>query len=196
MTPPAPAEGHSDAREQFIRTAYDLFSRHGLTGVGVDRIVAETGFSKTSLYRHFRSKDDLVVAVLERHELLWIEGWLVPTTGRLARSPQHRFLVIFDLFLDWFGQPGFQGCLFTNSLLETHDRSSPVRTAAIRGLDHVYDVLVGMAKEAKLRDPKRFAHQMQVLMRGSFVAGVQGRLDAVQQARAGAEQLLAGALVD
>lgn len=183
--------GHSEARERLVSTAYALFSRHGVGPVGVDRIVAEAGVSKTSLYRHFRSKDELVVAVLQRHEVLWTWGWLAPQAEQRAASPALRLVVIFDLLLEWARQRGFQGCLFTNCLLETHDRSSPVRIAAARAIDDIYDLLLRFAVEADLRDPEAVAHQVHVLMRGSFVAAVEGRLEAVREARAAAERLVA-----
>ena len=77
----------ADARERILATAYELFTRHGLVAVGVDRIVAEAGVAKTTLYRHFGSKDGLAVAVLLRHEELWTRKWLEPEAARLARAP-------------------------------------------------------------------------------------------------------------
>jgi hypothetical protein len=68
----------ADGRERIIRTAYELFVHHGLAAVGVHCIVAEAGVAETTLYRHFRSKDDLIAAVLQRHGDLWLGGWLEP----------------------------------------------------------------------------------------------------------------------
>jgi AcrR family transcriptional regulator len=70
-----------------MRTAYDLFSSEGITAVGVDRIVAEAGVAKTTLYRQFRSKDDLAVAVLERHMKLWTSELIELEVERRATSP-------------------------------------------------------------------------------------------------------------
>ena len=64
------------ARERVLGTAYELFHRHSLHTVGVDRIVAEAGVAKTTLYRHFPSKDELAVSVLARHQDVWLTGWL------------------------------------------------------------------------------------------------------------------------
>src|SRR3977135_285892 len=95
--PPAPAHTPppdvTDARERILRTAYELFRNHGVSGIGVDRIVAEAGGAKTSLYRHFRSKDDLVLAVLERHEQIWLD-WLVSEIERRGGTPTERILAI------------------------------------------------------------------------------------------------------
>jgi AcrR family transcriptional regulator len=188
---PFPDETVKDARERILRTAYELFLKHGFTAVGVDRIVAEAGVAKTTLYRHFRSKNDLVVAVLERHEDLWTAGWLERETRRRAEAGEDRIVAVFQAFDDWFRDPGYHGCMFTNSLLEIHDDTSPIHRAALTGIEHVYERLVVWAEEAGVRDPAAFAHRIQVLMRGSIVAAVEGRLEAVAEAEALARGLLA-----
>ena len=68
--------GRPSARERILDTAYELFSRHGTRAVGVDRIIAECGIAKMTLYRNFPSKDDLILAFLERREELWTRAWL------------------------------------------------------------------------------------------------------------------------
>lgn len=187
---PAPEEAGTDARERIIRTAYELFTRHGLAAVGVDRIVAEADVAKTTLYRHFRSKDDLIAAVLERHHQLWLRNWLEPATRDRGDSPAERLLAVFESFDDWLGDKNFQGCLFINSLVETHDRSSASRRASIRAIEDVYVLLERLAVEAAAREPERLARQIHLLMRGAIVAATEGRLDAVQDAREAARQLV------
>jgi AcrR family transcriptional regulator len=190
--PPRPpleaADG--DARERILATAYELFTQHGLVAVGVDRIVAEAGVAKTTLYRHFRSKDALAVAVLERHELLWTRRWLEPEAMRLARSPGGGPIAIFDALDEWFGQGDFEGCLFLNALLETRDRSSPVRRAAVAAIENVYDVVQRLLEEAGIANADAVAHQVQIIMRGTIIAAVQGQADAVKQGRVAAQRLL------
>lgn len=188
---PAPDEAVKDARERILRTAYELFLKHGFSAVGVDRIVADAGVAKTTLYRHFRSKNDLVVAVLERHEDLWTVGWLEPETRRLAAADDEQIVAVFEAFDDWFRDEGYQGCMFINSLLEVHDDTSPIHTAALGGIEHVYARLVKWAENAGVDDPTAFAHRMQLLMRGAIVAAVEGRFDAVAEAGALARELLA-----
>jgi AcrR family transcriptional regulator len=190
--PPRPpleaADG--DARERILATAYELFTQHGLVAVGVDRIVAEAGVAKTTLYRHFRSKDALAVAVLERHELLWTRRWLEPEAMRLARSPGGGPIAIFDALDEWFGQADFEGCLFLNALLETRDRASPVRRAAVAAIENVYDVVQRLLEEAGIVNSEAVAHQVQIIMRGTIIAAVQGQADAVKQGRVAAQRLL------
>jgi AcrR family transcriptional regulator len=193
--PPRPdADAGADARERIIRTAYELFTRHGLAAVGVDRIVAEASVAKTTLYRHFRSKDDLVLAVLERHRQLWLREWLQPKLAAVAGSPERRLLAIFDSFEEWFGDESFNGCLFINSLGEARDRASPVRLAAIGAIEDVYLLLAQLTAEAGARDPELLARQLQLLMRGTIIAATEGHANAAHEARDAARQLVEHAL--
>jgi AcrR family transcriptional regulator len=187
---PPPGAAGGDARERILETAYELFTRYGLAAVGVDRIVAEAGVAKTTLYRRFGSKDGLAVAVLLRHEELWTRKWLEPAAARLASSPGGGPLAIFEALDEWFGQADYEGCLFINSLLETRDRSSPVRAEAIAAIENVYEVVQRLLEEAGFPDSDARAHQIQLVMRGCIVAAVEGRRDAVKQGRVAAQRLL------
>jgi AcrR family transcriptional regulator len=191
---PAPDEADTDPREKLIRTAYELFTRHGLATVGVDRIVAEAGVAKTTLYRHFQSKNDLIAEVLKRHHQLWLRDWLEPETYARGAGPAERLLAVFESLEKWFGDRDFRGCLFINSLTETHDRSSAVGRIAVGAIEDVYILLERLAGEAGAREPTHLARQIHLLMRGSIIAAVEGRPDAVNEARAAARHLLEQAL--
>lgn len=173
-----------DARERIVRTAYDLFSLHGVQAIGIDRVIAEAGVAKTTLYRHFRSKDDLIAAVLERREERWTRGWLEAETQRRAKTPENRLLAIFDAFADWFRRDDYEGCLFLNTLLEGHDRTSAVGAASVQGLGGVRAFLRGLASEAGIRDPDDFAREWQLLMLGSIVVASGGDREAAVRGRA------------
>jgi AcrR family transcriptional regulator len=183
--PPRPAadEPSLDARERILRTAYELFRMHSTNTVGVDRIVMEAGVAKTTLYRHFRSKDDLIVAVMERHQELWTRGWFFREVQERAATPEGRLLATFDVLEEWFREDNFPGCLFINCLIETHDELSGVRAASVRGIEEVYALLRQLATEAGAADPSALAHRLQIMLRGSFVAASQGEMDAIREAK-------------
>jgi AcrR family transcriptional regulator len=178
------------ARERLLRTAYALFQRNSLNTVGVDRIVAEADVAKTTLYRHFSSKDDLAVSVLQHHEEVWMRGWLEQAIERHGESAGARLLGVFDAFDDWFQRDDYEGCLFTRALLETRDPANPVRAAAAAGLGSVRALLRGLAEDAGVHHPDVFALQIQTLLLGATVAAVYGDLDAAQRARDVARLLL------
>src|SRR6266545_46516 len=156
------------ARERLLRAAYELFRRHSLNTVGVDRIVAEADVAKTTLYRHFSSKDELAVSVLEHHEQVWTRDWLERTV-REQKTPGASLLAIFDAFDDWFRRDDFRGCLFANVLLETRDPESPVHSAAATGLRNIRALIGSLAKDAGVRDPDLVARQLQMLLLGAIV---------------------------
>lgn len=182
--------GAGDTREQILRTAYALYWRHGINAVGVDRIVLEAGVAKTSLYRHFRSKEGLVVAVIERHTDTWTRGWLRAEIERRATTPEEQLLAIFDALDDWFHEEPFEGCLFINTLTEAHHQTAPIRDAAVKALAEIRAVIADVAAAAGVREPKTFAHRLQILMAGSITAALHGDAKAAKHARSLAELLL------
>jgi len=176
--------GDRGAREKVLASAYELFSRHGVRAIGVNAIVKRSGVAKMTLYRHFPSKDDLVLAFLEQREQRWTREWLQADVERRASLPRERLLGIFDVFDEWFRRPDFEGCSFINVLLETADREHPVGRASATHLATIRDVLRSIAEEAGLRDPEAFAHSWHILMKGSIVAAGEGDVDAARRAKA------------
>jgi AcrR family transcriptional regulator len=179
-----------DARERLLRTAYDLFSIHGVQAIGVDRIVAESGVAKTTLYRHFRSKDELAVAVIERREERWSRDWLQAEALARGRTAEERLLVLFDILAEWARRDDFEGCLFMNTLLETRDHASPVGVASFAALGRVREFLRGLAESVGVRDPGEFALRWQTLMWGTIVAASFGERNVAASSRDVASLLL------
>ena len=130
-TTPAPvsttgsAAGERSGRERVERAAYELFTRRGVRGVGVDTVISEANVAKMTLYRNFGSKDDLVLAFLCRREELWTRGWLCAEARRRGGTPARQLLAIFEMFDEWFRAPDFEGCVFLTTMLEHPDRDSP-----------------------------------------------------------------------
>ena len=189
----SPAQGlgeRGSARERILETAYDLFSRHGTRAVGVDRIIAESGVAKMSLYRNFRSKDDLVLAFLQAREQRWTRDWLQAEATRRADTGAGRLLAIFDVFDEWFQKPSFEGCSFINVLLEYDDPEHPIRIASAAHLATIRGLVRDFAVQAGVEDPDAVAGQWHILMKGSIVAAGEGDLEAARRARRLGELLL------
>jgi AcrR family transcriptional regulator len=172
------------ARERILETAYDLFSRHGVRAVGVDRIIATSGVAKMSLYRHFRSKDELVLAFLQEREQRWTMDWLHAEASRRGETGAERMLAIFDVFDDWFRRPDFEGCAFINVLLEFDDLDHPIRHATAGHLATIRGLVREFAEDAGVADSDAVARQWHILMKGSIVAAGEGDPLAAQRARA------------
>jgi AcrR family transcriptional regulator len=185
------ATGGPDARERLLAAAYDLFSRRGVNAVGIDMIIQRSGVARQTLYRHFDSKQDLVLAFLQRRDQLWTRDWLQATIERVDGEPADRLLAIFDTFDLWFYEPGFEGCSFINVMLEHPDPDHPVHRACAEHLAAIRRFVCGLARRAGIDDPDGFARDWHLLMKGSIVAASEGDLDAAKRARRLGELLLA-----
>ena len=172
------------ARERIVTTAYRLFTRRGIRAVGTDEVIARSGVAKATLYRHFPSKNDLVLAVLQRREELWTLG-LVEQQSRLrGNTPEDQLLAIFDVFHDWFQKDeDFDGCAFINVLLEL-GAAHPAGQASIRYLHNIRQILRERAEAAGLVDVDEFARSWHILMKGAIIAAAEGDLQAAHRARA------------
>lgn len=176
-------------RERILATAYDLFARRGIRDVGVDEIVERSGVAKATLYRHFPSKDALVLAFLERREELWTHGFVEAGARKRARTPKDQLLAIFDVFDGWFRSKDFEACSFINVLLELGPRHE-VGKASIDYLDNIRGVVRSLAEEAGLRDVESFARSWHILMKGSIISATEGDVDAAKRAQAMAASLI------
>jgi AcrR family transcriptional regulator len=180
------------ARDRILDTAYRLFSWHGTRAVGVDRIAREAGVTKMTLYRHFPSKDDLIIAVLHLRERRWTHEWLGGEMARLGTTPRERLLAVFDAFDEWFRGEEFEGCTFIAALVEHHGVQGSLYEASVRHLRAINAVLRHEAEQAGVRDPAEAAARLQMLMMGSIVSAVAGDLTAARTARGLAEIVLDG----
>lgn len=180
----------SDARERILAAAYDLFSRRGVHDVGVDEVTVNADVAKATLYRHFSSKNELVLAFLERREHVWTKGSVEVEARSRGTNGEERLLAIFDVFDEWFRSPEFEGCSFMNVLLEmtpSHDLGK----ASIEYLANIRTMIRTFAEEARLRDPESFARSWHILMKGSIVSAAEGDREAAQRAKALGRLLIA-----
>jgi len=182
--PPEGATVTVGARERILASAYELFSRRGVRGVGIDEVIKRAEVAKATLYRHFRSKDELVLAFLQQREELWTKEWVEAEARRRGETPEEQLLAIFDLFDEWFQRTDFEGCSFINILLEMNDRQGTIGKASAGHLANIRSIIHTLADEAGLRDPEQFAHSWHILMKGSIVAAGEGDVGAAKRAQA------------
>jgi AcrR family transcriptional regulator len=177
-------------RERILDSAYDLFSHRGISAVGIEELITRASVAKATLYRHFPSKNDLVLAFLQRREERWTYGWVEQEARLRGDSPEESLLAIFDLFDEWFHRDDFEGCSFVNVLLETADRESEIGAASAMHLENIRGVIRTLAEEAGLRDVEEFALTFHILMKGSIVQAGEGDLDAAKRAKRMARTLI------
>ena len=177
------------ARERILATAYDLFAQRGIRDVGIDEVIARAGVAKATLYKYFRTKDDLVLAFLERRERLWTYGFVDEESRRRGGTAEQQLLAIFDVFDEWFASENFDACSFINVLLEM-GAAHPAGRASISYLDNMRSLVRARAERAGLRDPVEFARCWHLLMKGSIISAAEGDQHAARRAQAMARTLI------
>jgi AcrR family transcriptional regulator len=166
MATTAPAE--RSARDRILDTASELFYREGYHAVGVDTIVERSGVAKMTLYRHFRSKDDLIAAYLERSNVaFW--AWLDDEIAGVD-DPEARLLAAFDATARLATSPACLGCTFQAAAAEFPDPGHQGHQVARAHKRRVLERLGDLARAADLRDPDGLSAQLLLLMDGAWVA--------------------------
>ncbi len=174
---------HGAARERILDSAYELFSTRGIQAVGIDAVITHSGVARQTLYRNFGSKQDLVLAFLQRREELWTRGWLQAEVRARTDDPAARLLAIFDVFDAWFHRPDFEGCSFINVMLEHPGPDDAIHRAGVQYLAEIRGFLQELASAAGIADPDDFAREWHILMKGSIVAAAEGDHDAARRAQ-------------
>jgi AcrR family transcriptional regulator len=179
----------ADARQRIVDTAYQLFAHRGIRDVGVNELINRAGVAKATFYRHFSSKDDLVLAFLDQRDRVWTVDMIVADARRRGRTPIEQLLAIFDVFGDWFRRDDFEACSFINILLEMGAKH-PLGQASIDYLARIRGHVQQLAEEAGLRDTEGFSRSWHILMKGSIISATEGDADAAKRAQAMARTLI------
>lgn len=178
------------ARDRILAAAADLFYQEGVQNVGIDRIIAESGVAKMSLYNHFKSKDALIAAWLQQRDETW-RLWFRDRVEQLATAPADRLLAIFDVLQEWFEQPDFRGCAFINSTVELVDPNHPGYQVAIAHQQVIFDYILSLVQAADLPNPEDITQQLLILVEGAIiVAMMQQNPDAAHHAKQAASSLI------
>jgi AcrR family transcriptional regulator len=176
-------EAPPTARERLIETSYELFTHRGINDVGVDEVVEKAGVAKATLYRHFPSKEDLVLAFLDRRAELWTGEVIVRRPSAYADDPEKQLLALFDVLDDWFHQRSdYEACSFVKVLFET-GAGGRIGQACLQHLDKIRDVLRDRARQAGLRDATELAWSLNILIKGSIVCAAEGDRDSARRAK-------------
>jgi AcrR family transcriptional regulator len=176
----------TDARNRLVAAAEDLFYAEGIRAVGVDQLLNRSGVGRASFYRHFASKDDLVVATIRSYGTRW-RRWLADEVAARGGDP----LTVFDALADRFASTEFRGCAAINTMVEAADPDSPAHWAATEHKQSVIDYLDGLLSAAGHRDHAALAEKLMLLVDGATVTALRRRdRSAAHDARTIAEVLL------
>jgi AcrR family transcriptional regulator len=182
----------SGARQRILETADRLFYEEGVRAVGIDRIIADADVAKMTLYTHFPSKDDLILAVLKHREECMSEFFRSAMERHLpkTKSPLRAF---FAALKEWFESPRFRGCAFQNAAVELADPAH-AGTAFVRGHKQRFGkFLRGLVEQSAGEGAAKIAPAVTLLVEGAIVTAViRAKPEAADVARDAALTLLAG----
>jgi AcrR family transcriptional regulator len=182
-------------RERLVHAAVDLFYNHGFQAVGLDRILAEAGVTKTTFYKHFESREDLIVAAIKRRDEWESQAWAAAVQRLGGPDPKAQLLAFFDVMDIWFNDPDFRGCQFLNAAAEFPDPRDPVHIAAADHKRATRNYFRDLAVAAGIVEAETFADQYTALVEGTLVLRqAHGRNDAARVIKPAVESLLGDAL--
>lgn len=187
------SEMMKEPAERIRRVAERLFYSEGIRAIGVDRIIAESEVAKATFYRHYPSKDDLVLAFVRARDAAY-RTWLTETVERLAPAPADRALAVFDAIGERFRAKDFRGCAFANAVSELADEGHAAHRAAAEHKQAVRGIIAGYLEGAGLEGgtAQGLAADFVLLIDGANVTAVrEGSADAAGRAKAMAASLLA-----
>src|SRR5450432_3073570 len=159
------------ARGRLFTAATRLFCKNGINATGIDAIINEAGTAKTTLYKLFGSKTNLVHVVLENEGKQWRE-WFIGAIESGGGDAQAKLARIFPALKDWFGQERFYGCPFINAVGEHDKDQKQFRAIALRHKKVVLAYIEKLAGEMGAAEPEVLAHQLALLMDGAIVAAM------------------------
>lgn len=181
----------SGTRDRLMHSAYELFSREGFHGVGLDRILDEVGVSKQTFYNHFESKEDLMLAVLHHRSRYEIDMMHQALRQHGGLDPASRLYALWDVLDEWFNHDEFRGCIFLTAAVEFPSVTEPAHQAASAHCHGLQNMLLELATLAGAKDPQTLAENLMVLMDGALVVRhVMGNPNAAHISRRNAEMLL------
>jgi AcrR family transcriptional regulator len=190
--PDAPRTG----RDRLVTAAVELFYRHGFGAVGIDQVVAKAGVTKTTFYKHFEGKDDLMVAAVQRRDEWESQAWARAVKERAGDhgDPAAQFRAMLDVMDLWFNGPDYLGCMFTNAASEFPNPHDPVHQAAVAYKRKTRDAWRDLARAggADAAGAETFADCFAALVEGALtLRQTFSRNDAARVIRPAVDQLIA-----
>ncbi|MBK3645170.1 MULTISPECIES: TetR/AcrR family transcriptional regulator [Streptomyces] len=157
------------SEERILTAAAELFYANGLRGVGIDQVIAASGVAKSTLYVHFRTKEELVAAYLRRTDDSWM-AQLQDAATRSGGGPRERLVALFDALTDAFDRHGFFGCPFVSAAVEA-DLDSEARAITVRHIERRQAWLTELSEQAGAADPGVLARHIGLLIDGALASG-------------------------
>lgn len=178
-------------RQRLIDAATKRFYRDGFRNVGIDQVLADVGISKTAFYKHFECKEDLMLAVLQDHDLWMQETFRQMVRERGGPSAANQLRSLFDVVETIIESGDFQGCIFVNVSMEFPLPHEPAHVAAAASKQAMEEIIYELAAQAEADDPRELAQELCLVMEGAYVTRhVTGNPETVAIARRVADRII------
>ncbi len=159
----------SDKRQLVLETALTLFHAHGYHAVGIDRVLAESGVAKMTMYKYFPSKNALIEAVLNERDLRFRRSLLEFVNG--VDDPTEKFRALFLWHHRWFKEASFNGCMFINAVAEFPEINNSIRQASIKHKALIQDFIESILNLVLATEiSQRLSGQFTQLLDGATIA--------------------------
>lgn len=177
-------------RDELVRKALEIFNRNGFHATGMDMLAAESGVSKTSMYKHFRTKEDLILAVLRLRDENF-RNWLYRRMDELGDTSQNKLLAMYDALEEWFGEPAFRGCMFVKASAEYQEVDDAIHVQSAEHKRLLFEHVSALCADIGVSEPDSLARQLLLLKEGAIVMAVLGSgAGAARDAKAAASRLI------
>jgi AcrR family transcriptional regulator len=178
----------SSRKDHLLKTALKLFNEHGFHATGIDKVQVESGVSKTTMYKYFKSKDELIRAVLEmRHEQFgkWFTARVINISRECyADHPYGKLMAMFDAVNEWIHSDTFFGCNFINASAEFSDLKHPIHVYASQHKLELSDYIRSCIPTLTEADSDELAKEILLLLDGAIVsAHTTGLKDSAERAQ-------------
>jgi AcrR family transcriptional regulator len=182
-------------RRRLLVAARELFYADGICATGVSAVAERAGVTKMTLYAHFPSKEELVIAYLEDNDRRWREFLEEKLSG--CEGSRDGLLAVCDAYREYFTAREMRGCAFVNCAAEFPDPDHPARRVIARHKAGLRERLRDLAAEAGAKEPAELAERLFVVLEGAYVTGALEGDDAVlYHSRAFCVELVGAAVRD
>ena len=154
-------------REQLLKAAVTLFSRKGFHGVGIDAISEKAGVTKKTLYHHFKSKEELILATLRYYDERFRNDFMKSVETR-ETDPVDRLLVVFDVVEEWFREDDFYGCMFVGAMGEFPDEGTPIRNFCQEAKGLMLGYIKNLVEKTQLQKADQLSEHIILLLEGAI----------------------------
>lgn len=156
-------------RDILVRNAMKVLYRDGFHATGMDKLVKETGVSKMTIYKHFKTKDELILAALRLRDEEF-RGNFTRKVEEAASTPKGRLLAIFDTIAEWIESREFNSCMFIKAASEFQNPNHPVNITAAEHKNLILAYITSLAEKAAATNPDVLARQLFMLIEGETVS--------------------------